>query len=418
MEPDKTLKPMPSAGRPLIVGAVILAAVVAIGPPLAHGNRTTSSPTQPAIHQLGTIAAPAGPQAPENQWIEWKAGQGAKHWQAGPFGIGVAPTLNGDLKAAKVTVTDAGGAKAEWTGDGTPWEGAASIALVRLTSTDPVPDILLTSFSGGAHCCSSLTLMRLDGSRWREIDFGSWDGDTPKLPQDLDGDGAKEFVFVDQAFLYAFASYAESWGPPVIKSVVADEVQDVSDQRRFRPAFTADAARAKAACVQKANGACAAYVASAARAGALDEAWAVMLQAYDQASDWTLPTACRLRTAGECPPDAQLTFGTFPEALQWFLGERGYTAPIYIEPLRAAGPSFDCGGVTTSGEIVVCADGALATQDCTLAVVFTRALALSRDRSALRSAQRAFLAARNTMGEQTELRSLYEARINQLLAID
>lgn len=158
--------------------------------------------------------------------------------------------------------------------------------------------------------------------------------------------------------------------------------------------------------------------ASAARAGKLDDAWTVMLQSYDQASDWTLPTACRLRTAGECPGDAQLAFGSFPEALQWFLGEHGYTPPIYVEPLWATGPSFDCGGVTAEGELVVCADAGLATLDRALTVVFTRASALSRDRRGLRSAQRAFLDRRNQTRDVAELTGLYQARIDQLLAIE
>lgn len=402
-------------GRLLLIGAIGLAVVIAMGSAFAQGNKA-----QPAPSELPrqAVALASVPQTVEDQWIEWKAEDGARHYQAGDLSIDIAAVLQDGLSAAKIRLADAGGAPVDWTGDGTSWSPGARFALVRLSAADVRPHVLLSSFSGGAHCCASLSVMTLDAEQWRQTDLGAWDGDAPALPKDLDGDGVKEFTFIDQAFLYAFASYAESWAPPVVKTLVSGEVQDVSSQRRFRPVFAADAARAREACLKKSNGACAAYVASAARAGSLDDAWRAMLQSYDQASAWTLPTACRVRTAGECPPEAVLTFGSFPEALQWFLGEHGYSAPIYIEPLRSAGPSFDCGGVTSPGENAVCADPGLATLDRALAVVYTRALALSSDRLALRATQRAYLATRNAEQDAARLPQLYEDRINQLVAID
>lgn len=418
MDPDKSPATSQTPIRPLLVGAAVLVVVIALGAAWAQGDRVSPRNAQPAYSLPAAAPGPVETQTPEDRWIEWTASEGPKHFQTGEISIDIAATLNGDLSAAKITLTDVSGVRSEWIGDGAFGEGRAKFALVRLKPGDLQPQILLSSFSGGAHCCASLTLMRLDGAQWRQTDMGIWDGDTPKLPEDLDADGSKEFVFVDQVFLYAFASYAESWAPPVIKSVVSGSVRDVSDKRQFRPIFAEEAARSRDACLEKSNGACAAYVASAARAGNLDQAWAVMLQSYDQGSDWVLPTACRIRTAGECPADAQLTFSTFPEALQWFLGEHGYTPAIYIEPLRSAGPSFDCGGVAAPGELIVCADGNLATLDRGLAVVFNRVLALSTNRAALRVAQRTFLTERNASSEQGELRRLYETRINQLLAID
>ncbi|CAN5246890.1 hypothetical protein BH10PSE1_BH10PSE1_24440 [soil metagenome] len=415
---DKTEKGPPASGRPLLIGAISLVIVIAIGSAFAQGNKAPPVSPEPVRPALALAAAPSGPQTAEGEWIEWKADDGARHYQAGDLAIDIATVPRDDLNAAKVTLTDADGARIDWTGDGTVWSAGARFALVRLDAADTRPQILLSSFSGGAHCCASLTLVRREGGQWRQTDLGVRDGDAPSLPKDLDGDGVKEFAFVDQAFLYAFASYAESWAPPVIKTVVSGQVRDVSDQRRFRQVFAADAVRAKETCLQNSNGACAAYVASAARTGALDEAWSTMLHAYDQASDWTLPTACRIRTSGSCPANAELTFGSFPEALQWFLGEHGYTSPVYVEPLHAAGPSFDCGGVTSVGEIAVCQDSSLATLDRTIAVVYTRALALSADRAALRSAQRTFQSTRNGLADPALLRPLYEGRINQLLAID
>lgn len=417
MEEDQTPTKTEGSSRPLLVGAVGLAAVIALATAFSQGsNRPISPLTQPSATAPASTGAV---QTPEGEWIEWSADDGPKHYQVGQFGLDLAAVRLDEFNAAKVTFSDTigGGAPYEWTGDGT-WNASAKFALVRLESADITPQILLSSFSGGAHCCSTLTLVRREGARWLQTNLGAWDGDIPSLPKDLDGDGKKEFSFVDQNFLYAFASYAESWAPPVIHAVTNGIVRDVSEQRRFRPIFATDADRTKDACLQNSNGACAAYVASAARAGGLDQAWSVMLRSYDQSSDWTLPTACRIRTAGECPADAQQIFANFPEALQWFLGEHGYAPPIYLAPLNATGPSFACGGVTTPGELAVCTDPTLSTLDRTLAVAYTRASALSPDRASLRSVQQSFLRDRNGRSEPSDLARLYEARIGQLLVIE
>ena len=95
-----------------------------------------------------------------------------------------------------------------------------------------------------------------------------------------------------------------------------------------------------------------------------------------------------------------------------------YTSPVYLEPLRAAGPSFDCAVVNSPGESAVCGDASLAVLDRTLAVAFTRAMALTRDRPALRESQRLFLQTRNASSNPVDASALYNARIDQLLAVD
>lgn len=53
-----------------------------------------------------------------------------------------------------------------------------------------------------------------------------------------------------------------------------------------------------------------------------------------------------------------------------------------------------------------------------LAMAYNRASALSRDRQALRSSQRAFLSARNNLADPAALSTLYQNRIELLLAVD
>lgn len=304
-----------------------------------------------------------------NAWVSWRSDQGTTDRRIDGYRIKVSSTLTADaLVAPRFLLTDASATMTEVVGVGAGYIARAEFAVVKLDPDDTSSQVLISAFSGGAHCCSDLTMHESRNGQWRSVELGSWDGDTPSMPADLDGDGIKEFQFVDQAFLYAFASYADSWAPPLIHKVVNGQVEDVSTSPAFRAVFEAALIESREACLERSNGACAAYVAAAARIGRLDTAWEDMLGAYDQASEWTLPTACRVRTAGECPVGADLIFSTYPEALQWFLGEHGYTDKTYVEPLTASGPSFSCGSTRSASDRAICQAPNLAILDRTLAV--------------------------------------------------
>lgn len=113
-----------------------------------------------------------------------------------------------------------------------------------------------------------------------------------------------------------------------------------------------------------------------------------------------------------------MTFSTYPEALQRFLDEHGYTGKVYIAPLNATGPSYDCGAARTVWERAICRSSDLAVLDRTLAVAYARAMALSHDRAALRATQRSFHRDRRDEGDVVRLAALNEHRIDKLLAID
>lgn len=53
-----------------------------------------------------------------------------------------------------------------------------------------------------------------------------------------------------------------------------------------------------------------------------------------------------------------------------------------------------------------------------LAIAYTRASALSRDRQALRASQRAYISARNDLADPAVLSALYQSRVELLLAVD
>jgi len=399
---------------PWVLGLVVLM-VVAVAVARENGRQHPTTPPPPLPLSPPSVQPDTDPQ---DQWVRWTGDDLSRSYRIGGYSLDVKPVVDSDgLPAAHVRITAPDGAVLDHRTSAGSWSNL-SFMVVQMEAADPTRQLILADYSGGAHCCTTVTVLERRDGLWNRSELGSWDGDTPAVPQDLDKDGRKEMVFVDQAFLYAFASYAESAAPPVIKQVRQGKISTLSTAPAFRPVFAAYLEDVRADCLAGSNGACAAFVATAARLGQLDIAWATMLNAYDQASEWDLPKACRIRTRETCPAEAELTFATYPEALQWFLGENGYASPTYIEPLNAAGPSFECGAARSPGERVVCTTSALAIQDRMLAVAYTRASALSRDRSSLKTSQRAFLAARNAQADPAVLAALYGDRINLLLAVD
>ena len=408
---------------PFVAGGVLLAllagaGVAAIGPKLKPPERPVSAEVTVAPgSSSSTVVIQPADTAQQNAWIQWEADKPLNTYRVGGFEFSFRPVVDDGLNAARMRVSTADGVSTELTGQALSWAARADFAVVQLDTKVPQRQVLFSSFSGGAHCCTSLTLLEVKDGAWRSTDLGQWDGDTPALPRDVDDDGVKEFLFVDQSFLYAFDSYAGSWAPTVVMTVSDGRLRDVSAQPRFRALYQRDLPEMRKACGERANGACAAYVATAARVGQLDQAWAYMLRSYDQTSDWTYPSACRVRTADQCPAEAEYKFETFPEALQWFLGEAGYTAPSYVEPWQARGPSFSCGAARKASEQTICASSELSALDRLMARAYTRATALTADRAALRATQREFLSVRDETADEATLRAIYAARIRQLAAI-
>lgn len=186
--------------------------------------------------------------------------------------------------------------------------------------------LMLQSFTGGAHCCNHISLVISVGRRLRVVDFGLWDGDyEEEAVRDLNHDGRLDFVFADNNFLYAFVPYAASDAPPQIFNVVNGRIVDVTANPDFRALNEAAARDSRERCVHHdpggdQNGACAAYVAAAARLGRFDAAWAEMLQSYQHDYNWELPTGCRIDDSNRpCPAADQIHYRDYPEALRHFL---------------------------------------------------------------------------------------------------
>ncbi len=200
-----------------------------------------------------------------------------------------------------------------------------SVQIAELDPGNPYPEVVVSFFTGGAHCCSvtSVVTAAADGSAWQTVDVGEFDGG-PMLAVDLDGDGTYEFETRDNAFLYAFGCYACSEAPLQVLSLRDGSIEDVSAAPRFRAAH---AAWLKNMIVgvpeEEVNGFLAGYVGQKIRLGEGKQAWDLMLKYYDRQSDWGLEVCDREPDeTGECP--GQTVKLTFPEALERMLNENGY----------------------------------------------------------------------------------------------
>ncbi len=211
------------------------------------------------------------------------------------------------------------------------------VQIGELDRSNPYPEVVFSSFTGGAHCCNEVHIATSssDGSTWHRVDVGLFNG-VPHEVSDPDHEGVYKFVDEDNRFLYAFSSYAGSAAPPLVYQLYGYQVQDVTRQPRFHPLVyesliqydqAVQAAAADKDNTPEINGLLAGYVGTASLLGAREQkaAWQVMLKDYDRSSDWGLETCegDKYDDQGKCTT-REIKYGSFPAALRAFLIENGY----------------------------------------------------------------------------------------------
>lgn len=211
------------------------------------------------------------------------------------------------------------------------------VAIRKLDPATPMPQVVLSGYTGGAHCCTvtSVATQAVDGS-WKVARLGQIDGDGGYAYLDIDHDGSTEFVDIGDGFLYQYASYAGSFAPTSIRVFRGDKLEDVTKDPRYRDFLLHELRAMEAEGRQRAgqreiNGYLAAWVAQKALIGQLKEAWAVMLKSYDHDStegrDLCAVDKSAWRKQNDigpmCPPGEQ-ELVSFPEALALHLVELGY----------------------------------------------------------------------------------------------
>jgi hypothetical protein len=205
------------------------------------------------------------------------------------------------------------------------------MALLQIADLDPAnpwPEVLLSSFSGGAHCCNDTRVLTSDAAGgWRTVALGPFNG-VVRAATDPLGLGRWLVVDIDNRFLYAFSSYAGSRPPLRIWQLSGQRFEDVSHQKALVPLHRRALREMESWFGQtdgsEANGILAGYVATKALVGEFAEGWQRMLARYDRRSDLGLrQCAAGLGSDGRCL-GAELEYATYPEALKAFLLHTGY----------------------------------------------------------------------------------------------
>jgi hypothetical protein len=289
---------------------------------------------------------------------------------------------------------------------------------------DPHADgdqIVLTSYSGGAHCCTRVQVLTRVAGAWKLLDLGMWDGDgLDAFPGSQALGGPPAFLHYDDRFAYAFTDYAASAMPPRLFELDGGRVIDASQARRYAPLFEKELEQDKAACVkhEDQNGACAGMVAAAARLGQRPSAWQTMLDNYDKTTGWEFGPKCKVPAErGQCPHDKQVAYPSYPAALESFLVDNGYMkASDATFPTSApVEPSFSCAKAASANLKIVCATPELIALDHDTGFEYARAMAGARYRDRLRRAQEAWIRQVNAApSDAASIRALYAKRLAEL----
>ena len=202
-----------------------------------------------------------------------------------------------------------------------------SVGIGRMARGDAAPAVLIGGYSGGMHCCATLQVVSLaDGVPVSAL-LPMKDGDpVDRFPRDVDGDGVRDFDWIDGSLLYAFSSYAGSRPVPRIFNLRAGALVDVSREPRYARRFRAFAAEALAECRkgETENAApCAAYAYAMAVQGKAEEG---IRTAVGLAREpvW-YPIDCTVEWVDDQCPDGKLReFAGFEDALRWIMRENGY----------------------------------------------------------------------------------------------
>lgn len=203
------------------------------------------------------------------------------------------------------------------------------LQIVELDSSNPYPEVLLSTFTGGAHCCNDTRVLtsNANGNHWSVVKLDLSDGGT-NFASDPLSLGRNVIVGRDDRFLYRFSSYAESWAPVRIWQLNGSKFVDISHLPDYLPIYRKSLGKMSSWFSQRnqefPNGFLAAYVANKSLAGELFDGWNRMLLRYNQNEKWGLTVcAAGYDDNGNCKAK-EIVYDSYPQALRAFLIETGY----------------------------------------------------------------------------------------------
>lgn len=203
---------------------------------------------------------------------------------------------------------------------------AADASIVEMDPANSRPEVYFTSYSGGAHCCSTVIVASETPSGWVAATVGSFDGGGDYL-DDLDGDGEAEVATVDNRFLYTFDCYACSAAPLVVYSIRNGQAVDQSTAPQYRSAHERwlreleDGMEASERWTSP--GFLAGWVAENVRLGRGAEAFRQLEEHWNSADDEGEEVCRTGQDLDQCPRGEKVVL-KFPERLKLFLDQNGY----------------------------------------------------------------------------------------------
>ncbi|MEO1747919.1 MAG: hypothetical protein AAFR27_04760 [Pseudomonadota bacterium] len=200
-----------------------------------------------------------------------------------------------------------------------------TVHIVEMDDTNDVPEVYISTYTGGAHCCNEIDILTKSASGWREVDFGYYDGDPEALsPSDLNGDGQSEIKTFDNRFFYTFASYAGSSAPIQILGFENGAFANITANGDFE--WEVRAGLDDMGTIPEAGeprnswlATYAAYLLTLGEADPLDYA----VGAHDASVDWGMIRCTVPEVDYSCPEGKSQNIG-FEAALTEFLTETGY----------------------------------------------------------------------------------------------
>lgn len=211
---------------------------------------------------------------------------------------------------AKVKCSDCAAQGSNLLGGGRP-------LTVRDLDGDGEPEVILDTYTGGAHCCAVSLVFRKVSSRY--VRSVAWWGNPGYRLADFDRDGRVELVTADDTFGYLFTSWASSGEPLLVFRYARGKLTAVT--REFPKQIQADADQYWHAAQQQLRGTdgepcglLAAWAADLANLGRWDEADA---------------TLTKLAAAGKLGDNEQLgtaAGSAYVQALRSQLVKEGYLA--------------------------------------------------------------------------------------------
>ena len=200
-----------------------------------------------------------------------------------------------------------------------------TVHIVEMDGSNDVPEVYISTYTGGAHCCNEIDILTKTSSGWNEVDFGFYDGDPEALlPRDLNGDGLSEIKTFDNRFFYTFASYAGSSAPIQILGFENGEFADITANSDFE--WEVRAGLDDMGTIPEAGeprnswlATYAAYLLTLGEADPLDYA----VGAHDTSVDWGMIRCTVPEVDYSCPEGKSQNIG-FEAALTEFLTETGY----------------------------------------------------------------------------------------------